>query len=830
MMTKISFSKNWYFLFFIVFNQVIWSQTNTFNFEQTEREIHKISHTVDTYKSLLAKKNIDIDSLNTYLLQLYVDRDSVLSKSISIQNSIQNTNSLLTTLDPANKLGIEEPENITNQRKELSAQIGTLTEFLQTANSLLIRIDDLSSQFSKLKTTQFISKLKKRTSTPFSKKVWISAAKDFKVGVKIITDHLTDFWKRLWISSDRFLNIIILIISWVLAFLAYKAPHTAVWKKIILFLRKETPTTVIQKKMRMLSKPLIHFCLALLTGGLLYWGFIETDLIVPIAKPFIFRIWLGSAILVFIWYTTATAFQPTKSYWMGFSVSEGNTFKVRTIFVLFFLIFVIDRIVSSSFLIVNAGVELLMVQAIISNTIFAVLLFLFFNKNLWQINNESTAKKTVIKIVDNKISVNKPLLLLEIVLFLGKGFAIILLGFVMLGYIRLADFIFHRIMLFSIFIFLFYSIRVFTFWSLEKLTDTKLDDQENEVSYKNIVTNTIVYEDYNADKKLLINFWVKMLIDFTLILFAIPVFLYLIGFDWLEVDHSLLIMVSGFTVGAITISLKNIFTGIFIFVLIIVFTRILTSFLTKKFKQIDQVSSGVNNTIVTMISYLGILMAFLAALPVVGVSFSKLSMIVGALSVGIGFGLKNIVNDFVSGLILLFERPIKIGDRIEVQSGSGYVEKIQARATIIRTYDMATIIVPNSELISLSFLNWFYKGKQGRFNLAVGVEYGADPKLVEQLMLQCAHEHKLVLKIPAPIVVWLSFGDSSLNFELRAFVANYDDSRVVKSDLHFKIFEKFKAAGISMPFPQRDLNIKNAIQIVEDKTKNNAIEDDPMQK
>ena len=833
MILKMNFSKNWccLLLFFIVLSQVSWSQTSTFNFEKTERQIRKITSTVDDLQYLLDKKRISSDSLNSYLLQLYVDRDTVLNTSISIQNSIQKTNSLLTNLDPATKLGAEEPENITNQRKELSAQVGTLTDYLQKTTSLITNIDKVSTQISKLKTSQFISKLTKRSSTPFSKKLWVSASKDFKAGIHVISTHFTSFWKNLWKGSDRFLNISILIISWVLAFLIFRSPRTAVWHKIKLYLRRETPTTSIRKKMRVLSSPLIHFCLALLTGGLLYWGFIETKLITTIGKPLVYRIWIGSAILVFIWNFAITVFRPEKSYWFGFSIVEKNIIKARNIFVLFFVVFVIDRIISSSFSIANAGVNLIMAQATISSLLFILLLILFFNKRIWKLNDvtdtKQALKESVVKIVDDNISVNKSLLLLEILLFLGKGFALILLGLVLLGYIRLADFIFHRIMLFSIFVFLFYTTRIFTFWSLEKLTETKLEEQEDEISYKNLVTHTRASVSKSDDRKILVNFWVKMCIDFALILFSIPVFLFLIGFDWLEVDHSLLILLSGFTIGAITISLKNIFTGIFIFVLIIILTKILTSFLSKKFKEIDNVSSGVNNTIVTMISYLGVLLAFLAALPIIGLSFSKLSIIVGALSVGIGFGLKNIVNDFVSGLILLFERPIKIGDMVEVQSGAGYVEKIQARATTIRTFDMATIIVPNSELISLSFLNWFYKGKQGRFVISIGVDYNADPNLVQKLLLQCAKEHKSVLKNPKPQVFWTEFGDSSLNFKLKAFVGDYDDSFQTSSEIHFTIFEKFKEAGINIPFPQRDLNIKNPIQIINEpvtKTKKDSLD------
>jgi small-conductance mechanosensitive channel len=832
-MKKFNFKKKQYYLLVILLflNLIVWSQDNSFDFNKVTSEIQEISNKVDRYETLLKQDKINEDSLNTYLINLYVYRDSVLNKLVLIQKTIQNSNELLSKLAPEQKIGVEEPENIVVQKKELNEEIGKLTIISQSSQLLITKIDDLSGRISKLKTTRFFSNLTKRVSTPFSKKLWIEAFENFKTGLDAFVSQSKDFGKLFWINSDRFLNITVLLISWILAFLVYKLPNSIIWKKIKLYIAsREDSDNNLDKKMRIFLKPSVHFLLALLAGAFVYWGFMETGLITSKATPLIYRIWIGISVLFFIWNFAHIVFQPDKSYWNGLSVTEGNTVKVRTIFILFFILFVIDRIVSSIFSISNVGVNLLMVQAIVSSTIFATLLLLFFNKNLWKINNETNSdqlsKDATVKIVNGDLSVNKSLLLLEIIRYLGSGLAVILIGILLLGYLRLADFMFHRIMLFFIFIFLFYSTRVLTFWILEKLTETRLNEQHNEISYKDSATGTHVTEDYNADKKILINFWMKMGIDFAIALFAIPVFLFLIGFDWLEVDHSLSIFVSGFTIGAITISLKNIFSGIFIFLIIIILTRILTSFLTKKFKEIDHVSIGVNNTIITLINYFGILMAFLTALPVIGVSFSKLSIIVGALSVGIGFGLKNIVNDFVSGLILLFERPIKIGDRIQVQSGEGYVEKINARATIIRTFDMATIVVPNSELVSLSLLNWFYKGKQGRLKLAVGVDYGADPKIVKELILQCATEHPSVLKKPEPNVVWMSFGDSSLNFELRAFLANYDESRVVKSDLHFKIFEKFKEAGISIPFPQRDIHIKSTNEIVQKQFKDSVNKED----
>ena len=194
-----------------------------------------------------------------------------------------------------------------------------------------------------------------------------------------------------------------------------------------------------------------------------------------------------------------------------------------------------------------------------------------------------------------------------------------------------------------------------------------------------------------------------------------------------------------------------------------------------------------------------------------GFNFTNITVIAGALSVGIGFGLQNIVKDFISGLILLIDRPVKIDDWIVVKSGQGYVKEIKSRVTIIQTFDRSKIIVPNSELVTLPMQNWFYGNRVGRVRVKVGVDFSSDPEKVREVLLLCAQEDSRILTKPKPYVLWKEFGESSLNFELRSYISNNDNAYLVRSDLHFAIFKALKEAGIVIPFPQRDLHIKESL-------------------
>jgi small-conductance mechanosensitive channel len=181
--------------------------------------------------------------------------------------------------------------------------------------------------------------------------------------------------------------------------------------------------------------------------------------------------------------------------------------------------------------------------------------------------------------------------------------------------------------------------------------------------------------------------------------------------------------------------------------------------------------------------------------------------VIGALGVGIGFGLQTIVNNFVSGLILIFERPIKVGDAIETPDYFGRVRRIGIRASVIRSYDGAEIVVPNGELISKAVTNWTGTDENRRLDIPIGVAYGTDPEQVLEILRGVARAHPRVADVPPPDAQMIRFGDSSLDFQLRAWCVM--EHRVdVASDLHVAINRELAAAGISIPFPQRDLHIK----------------------
>ncbi len=218
---------------------------------------------------------------------------------------------------------------------------------------------------------------------------------------------------------------------------------------------------------------------------------------------------------------------------------------------------------------------------------------------------------------------------------------------------------------------------------------------------------------------------------------------------------------------------------------------------------------GIRQAIGSIVRYVVIVVGLLIILQTAGIDLTTLNILAGAVGIGVGFGLQNVANNFISGVIILFERPIKVGDRIEVGDVEGDVATISARSTTIITNDNIAIIVPNSKFISENVINWSYTDRKVRFKIPIGVAYGSNTRLVEKLLLEVAAENKDVLADPAPAVRFTDFGDSSLNFELRAWTTSLLQRKgKLISDLNFAISDKFLLHNIEIPFPQRDLHIR----------------------
>lgn len=272
-------------------------------------------------------------------------------------------------------------------------------------------------------------------------------------------------------------------------------------------------------------------------------------------------------------------------------------------------------------------------------------------------------------------------------------------------------------------------------------------------------------------------------------------------------------------IGAAEVTIGHILIFILVIWLSIVITRGLRHILEKDVFPRVKTAKGVPSTIILFMQIILVSAGFLLAAAAAGIELSSLSIILGAFSVGIGFGLQNIFNNLVSGLILAVERPIKVGDVVQVGELIGTVRSIGLRSSNVKSYDGAEVIVPNGNLISKEMINWTLSDSSRRMKLDVGVAYGTDTARVIQMLMEIAEQHELVEKTPPPIALFTGFGDSALNFTLRAWT-NIDNRLMVESDLYGTINKSLQKEGIEIPFPQRDLHMRSDANIIKPKNKN----------
>jgi len=262
--------------------------------------------------------------------------------------------------------------------------------------------------------------------------------------------------------------------------------------------------------------------------------------------------------------------------------------------------------------------------------------------------------------------------------------------------------------------------------------------------------------------------------------------------------------------GSVTIG--SVFLLLILFASVIIVERIVQKQLIRRFLCRTKLQPSLQFGLSRIIGYTLIAVGFYVAFQLVGVDLSSLAIIAASLGVGIGFGLQNIINNLVSGIIILAERPISIGDRIEVAGVAGRVTKIQLRSTTVVTNDNITMIVPNADFISNTVTNWSHGDPKVRIRVPVGVAYGSDLKLLQRLLLEAAAEHPKALRDPSPVVLFTEFGDSSLNFELGVWTQEMTATPIhFTSEMNFIIDQKLRENNIEIPFPQRDLHVRSGL-------------------
>ncbi|MCM1324071.1 MAG: mechanosensitive ion channel [Acetobacter sp.] len=372
----------------------------------------------------------------------------------------------------------------------------------------------------------------------------------------------------------------------------------------------------------------------------------------------------------------------------------------------------------------------------------------------------------------------------KVILFVSL-FAIVTFGVSLFGYPGLATFIFNRFFFSILLGGAFVMVRMFI---------------------SDLLRRSIVFwiKTFKMRRRLLskVDFLMSLMITPVLVMFLIYSLLRLWGVPSNFMLNGIKKLVFGFKVGGIQISLVAIFTGFLIFFISLTLVRVLKRRMASNLLTRINMDEGIKHSLVSGFGFTGFIISAILGMVAMGVDLSNLAFIAGALSVGIGFGLQDVIKNFVSGIIILFERPFKVGDWVILGGEEGKIKQINIRSTELETWTRRSVIIPNATLISSSLVNLTHGNNWQRQTIMVGVSYDSDADQVTQMLLECAKASKKVAKVPMPYVIFKEFGSSSLDFELRFYVSNIWDGWSAGSDIRYEILRRFREAGINIAYPQ----------------------------
>ncbi len=479
----------------------------------------------------------------------------------------------------------------------------------------------------------------------------------------------------------------------------------------------------------------------------------------------------------------STALSPSDHRWRLIPASNAAAVRISALMLTVALIYGAATFLQTATFVFKAPVPSRLVLTLIPNTVIVLLLAIVLQTPLSKERMEGLPSTSWLRI-------------LGLPVWLA---AIAVLATAAAGYIYLSNFITQQLIVTGAILTIIYLLLLWADGVAQAMRD------ENSDSGKWLAT--VAKLDHTARQRLAVP--VSLLLKFAVLLSAIPLILNQWNFQWADIFEWYHQLFFGLHIGSTQVTLAALLAAIVVFVLGYFAAKFFQQWLDTQVLKPAGLSMGLRDSIRTSVGYVGISAAALIALSSAGFDLSNLAIVAGALSVGIGFGMQSVVSNFVSGLILLAERPIKVGDLVVAGGEEGYVRKISVRSTEIETFDGANVLIPNSFFISEKVKNWTLRNNTGRITIHISVSHGTDPRQVKAILLQVAQAHPAVMRAPAPFVDFENIGGNALEFKLYAFVYDLNASGSVRTDLHIAILDAFHAASIAMASQQTDITLRD---------------------
>ena len=727
--------------------------------------------------ALLADQRAQIDSVKADAVAL-IPR---------LQGAAADIGARLNQLGPAPGTGASEPAAIAAERGTLADALSRYRAAEKQLTLLAVEADQQSAKVARLQRELFLRRVFEPSRSIINPKLWLEGAGSWSL-VFERTQALVEVWLRDARSRVDTPNLTLLILGALLFLIAGPALAFILARRFGHTAQIRGPTNFDR-----LWQPLWRLTITLLIFAFILLGLIALLETFEVATPranalitAIFKFIINIAALLAF---GRAVLSPSLSHWRLAALDDDTARRLSGFLTAGAIVFALDELSS-------ALVDLLFLPITFSvgqSAILTLAMSLVLAGGILTLHaNHARQLQTDAQKLRGRRFYFGWVAKLEQLVWMLLGISVLAL---LLGYVALGHFVVFQIVHTMLLIFIFYL--------LHHLVDEIVSTSSQPHSIVGRLLRQRLALSDRAVERIGVVFGAGA--DIAIVVIGVPIIFLQWAINWIDLRGWLSKAALGFQIADTTIYPSTLLIALAVLVVGIVMTNIITRWIDRRVLMRTHLDKGVRESIRKGVSYTGILLASIIALTSAGVEFSNIAIIAGALGVGIGFGLQSIVNNFVSGLILLAERPVKVGDWIVLAAGEGIVKRINVRSTEIDTFDRATIIVPNSDLISEPVLNRTHGSTMSKAIIETTVHLDSDPELVKTVLMQCATANAAVSREPEPMVQLVEIGENGLRFQLHFFVEDALTAAPTASELRFAIIKAFRTKGIELALPLRDL-------------------------
>ena len=745
--------------------------------------IAKWQSELDKLQTELHQPRVEWSRLDAYRDELHQVHKQTVELSARLQSQLDATNEQLKLLGPTSAAGEPQLPQTALRRAGLQEQLGILRAGEASAQSARLRIDNLLAKIEDTRRDEFTSYLLRPVAGIYSYHTWSNVPGAVPETVRRIRGLVTDWWQGVRDpGAARQVGLEAVLLFVVLSLIGRRgARRLREWQgpgELSFWRRASSAAGVVLFRALPVAVPVV-------------FAYVMTAAEQPLPYRLSWLFYLAAESIVIVFTVAAlvtTVFAPRASRWRLVAVSDAVAVRICGLVILLAFVYSFASLFYSMTLLARAPFELTMAVALPSSLLLVGLVVAILRTPMGE---EDSAGSSV--------------MLFRAIRSLVWVIVSAIVLCALTGYLALANFLAQQLVVTGLILTLVYLMLV---W---------VDGFAQCISDDSAILGRWLGEQGKLDqgRREQLTLPVSLLLKLAVLIVAVPFIMLQWGYTRPDIEEWYRQLFFGFHIGNTPVTLGALVASMIVFAIGYAAARLFQGWLDIQVLQPAGISGGVRHSIRTAVGYIGILTAALVAFSYAGLSLSSLAIVAGAFSIGIGFGLQNVVNNFVSGLILLVERPVRVGDLVVVDGEEGYVRKISVRSTELETFDRANVLIPNSSFVSEKVKNWTLHNHIARVAISVGTAYDSDPNEVKDVLLRVARENPEVLRSPEPIVELTGFGSSSINFALYVFIDISDLSKTVRvrTNLSIAIFTAFAEKGIGIPFTQADVRISNVDQV-----------------